>query len=118
MTRHKLYNYHPKNVRDTLNLAIEISDQIRETEQELIFLLREIDQKRLYIRYGNKSLLGFCKGPLRFSRVQAQRIATLVRKVPHDQNEAFHFTSIPGFTDAIKKSNGVDESPSPPLPDL
>lgn len=98
MTRHNLYKYHPKEVRDTLNLAVEIAAQMHDTERELIFLLREIDQKRFYNRYGYRSLLSFCKRALGLSRVQAQRIVTEVRRLPEGPDESFSFKSNSIFT--------------------
>lgn len=78
--RNTLFNEDSKFVRDTLNAAVEKSDQIHNHEQELIVLLKNIDQKRLYVRYGFNSLMGFCNFGLKFSRTQAQRIVTEVRR--------------------------------------
>ena len=78
--RHTLYKQEPKYVRDTLNQARETADLIHQLEQKLIIQLREIDQKRLYVRYGFNSLMGFCRVGLKFSKLQSQRLATLVRR--------------------------------------
>lgn len=78
--KHRLYNYDAKVVRDTLNKAIEKSDKIHQLEKELISLLKEVDERRFYVRYGYKSLMGFCNFGLRFSRTQTYRIVTEVRR--------------------------------------
>lgn len=80
MTRHLLYKHHPKYVRDTLNSAVEKSDKLLAKEKELISLLIQIDQSRLYLRYEFRSLRPFCVKALKFSRTQAQRIVTEVRR--------------------------------------
>lgn len=58
--KHRLYSHNAKSVRDALNEAVEKSDKIHKKEKELIFLLKEIDENRYYVRYGYKSLTGFC----------------------------------------------------------
>jgi len=78
--RHTLYKHHPKVVRDALNEAIEKSDQIHSFERDLVILLKEIDEHRFYVRYGFKSLSGFCNYGLKFSRTQAYRIVSEVRR--------------------------------------
>lgn len=78
--RHALFKQEPKIVRDTLNKAVEKSDRIHDFERDLIILLKEIDQNRFYVRYGYKSLRGFCNFGLKFTRTQAQRIVTEVRR--------------------------------------
>lgn len=78
--RHTLYKQEPKIVRDALNEAIEKSDRLHDYEKELILLLKEIDQNRFYVRYGYKSLRGFCNFGLKFSRTQSQRIVIEVRR--------------------------------------
>lgn len=80
MTRQRLYHHDPKIVRDLLNEATKTADVIHEAEHGLILLLDEIDRDRFYVRYGYKSLKGFCHQHLRFTRTQSQRIATLVRR--------------------------------------
>lgn len=80
MTRHQLYKLHPKYVRDTLNSAVKMSDDLLSKEKELISLLIQIDEKRLYLRYGFRSLRPFCVKALRLSRIQAQRIVTETRR--------------------------------------
>lgn len=78
--KHRLYHQNAKTVRDTLNVAAEKSDKIHQLEKELIELLKEIDEQRFYVRYGYKSLMGFCNFGLRFSRTQSYRIVTEVRR--------------------------------------
>lgn len=80
MTRNKLHLIHSKYVRDTLNVAVEKSDELITKEKELITLLTEIDHKRLYLRYGFRSLRPFCIKSLNLTRIQAQRIVTEVRR--------------------------------------
>ncbi|MCM2352375.1 MAG: hypothetical protein NDI63_02080 [Pseudobdellovibrio sp.] len=80
MTRHQLFKIHPKYVRDTLNSTVEKSDELLAKERELISLLSLIDQNRLYLRYGFRSLRPFCIKALKLSRTQAQRIVTEVRR--------------------------------------
>jgi hypothetical protein len=80
VTIEKLKYQNSAFVRNSLNSAIDKADQIHYLESELVPLLKDIDEKRLYTRSGQKSLRGFCNGVLRFSKTQSQRIATLVRR--------------------------------------
>ena len=80
MGRHKLFYQDAKVVRDHLNTVIEIASAIHKKESSLIKLLCYIDQKRFYVRYGFKSLTGFCCFGLMFSKTQTQRIVTQVRR--------------------------------------
>lgn len=80
MTKPRLFFQEPKTVRDTLNQAIDIADIIHRSEQDLVEILRVIDQKRYYVRYGYYSLMGFCVKGLKFTRTQGRRIATAVRQ--------------------------------------
>ncbi|MEK6628182.1 MAG: hypothetical protein AABY53_06115 [Bdellovibrionota bacterium] len=80
MTKPRHFYTHPKVVRDSLLRATEASDQIQELEKKLVLLLYEIDQKRFYVRFGYKSLKGFCIQGLKFSETQSQRIVTNVRR--------------------------------------
>lgn len=81
MTRQKNFYIHPKIVRDSLLQATELADHIHLSEAELIKRLSEIDQKRFYVRFGYKSLMGFCQHGLKFSKMQSQRIVTNVRRL-------------------------------------
>ncbi len=80
MGKHKLWNIEPKIVRDTVHRSVETADQILPLEQKLILQLEGIDSQRLYVRLGYKALRPFCVQHLRFTRTQAQRIATEVRR--------------------------------------
>lgn len=80
MGRHKLFSYDAKVVRDKLNLAAETAAEIHVKEKSLIQILYQIDRKRFYVRYGFNSLMGFCQFSLKFSKTQAQRIVTAVRR--------------------------------------
>lgn len=95
MTRHSLYKHEAKEVRETLNRAIEIAETARHLHCDLIQVLREIDQKRFYVRYGYRSLSGFCRRALRLSRLHAQSLVIEVRREgepwrpPSDQEVEF-----------------------------
>ena len=89
MTREKLHKIHPKYVRDSLNSAIDKADELLALERELIDSLIPIDNQRLYIRYGFRSLRPFCERALRFSRTQSQRIVTEVRRIQATVDSGF-----------------------------
>ncbi len=80
MTKEKRYLISLNEVRDSLNQAIKMADQILEDEAALVRILHQIDQHRFYVRYGYKSLMGFCQLGLRFSKTQSQRLVTVVRR--------------------------------------
>ncbi len=80
MSRHKLFYKDSKTVRDSLNQAIDLAHEIHHKEQLLVERLYWIDQERFYIRFGDRSLTGFCRRACRFSKTQAQRIVTRVRR--------------------------------------
>lgn len=80
MTRQRNFTIHPKIIRDSLLQATEIADQIHKIELDLIKMLFQIDQQRFYVRFGFKSLMGFCQHGLKFSKTQSQRIVTCVRR--------------------------------------
>ena len=100
MGHHKLYYRDGVWVRIRLNEAVDLATQIHEQEQCLIELLRRIDRSQLYLRYGYRSLRGFCQFGLRFSKTQAQRIATLVRRCEPTVNIA----------DEKARHNPIDDS--------
>jgi hypothetical protein len=79
MGRHKLFFQDAKMVRDHLNAAAELAEELHEKERTLVKMLQNIDRKKFYVRYGY-SLMGFCHLGLKFSKTQAQRIATRVRR--------------------------------------
>jgi hypothetical protein len=67
-------------IRDRLNEAVDLAREIHAKEKILIHKLYYIDRETFYVRYGFNSLMGFCRFGLKFSRTQAQRIATQVRR--------------------------------------
>ncbi len=81
MRRHKLWNFEPKLVRDTLNQASQCADHVHKVELELIQQLIKIDENRFFVRFGYKSLRTFCIEDLKFTRIQAQRIVSEVRRL-------------------------------------
>ena len=80
VSRHKLFYHDAKTVRDALNAADDLAQEIHARERMLIAQLYSIDQKKYYVRFGFKSLSGFCIRVLGFSRTQTQRIVTQVRR--------------------------------------
>ena len=80
MSREKLFGVNSKMVRDKLNLAVEVADELHKSENDLVGLLLEIDRKKFYIRAGFKSLSGFCHQALHLSETQTQRLVTQVRR--------------------------------------
>lgn len=72
MTKPKIIKENSKTVRDVLLNACAADDDIHEIEKRLVEMLSEVDNKKLYIRFGYKSLTGFCIQGLRFSKTQAQ----------------------------------------------
>jgi hypothetical protein len=80
MTKRNNFMEEPKKIRDSLQVATDLADQIHELEKKLISQLVVIDSSRYYVRYGFNSLRGYCNRGLLFSLTQSQRIATLVRR--------------------------------------
>lgn len=80
MTKQRNRKVHPKIVRDSLLRAVETSDHMRATEQKLVEMLTDIDQKKFYVRFGYKSLMGFCYQALKLPKTQSQSIVTKVRR--------------------------------------
>lgn len=80
MGHHKLFYKNAKIIRDSLNEATDIADRMLEIEAILIQKLVLIDQEKYFVRYGYRSLSGFCKEALKLSRTQTQRIVTRVRR--------------------------------------
>lgn len=70
MSRTKLYSINAKVVRDKLNEAIELADKIIEHEKCLVIVLSYIDKNRFFVRYGFKSLSGFCTKALGSDRIK------------------------------------------------
>ncbi len=107
MGRWKLFYENPKVIRDTLNEATDVADHIHELERELIRQLVAIDKKRYFVRYGFRTLGGFCRHWLKFSRTQAQRIVNQVRRYdPSKDKIAKH----PNNTIAGNDANNSKES--------
>jgi hypothetical protein len=86
MGHHRLFYYDPKVVRQHLNQALGLAQAIHTQEGSLVELLKRIDQNRLCVRYGYKSLTGFCRFDLKFSKTQAQRLVTKVRRLEPTDN--------------------------------
>lgn len=61
MSRHRLYNFEPKYVRDKLKKSFLIAEQIHKLENELVIALSEIDRNRFFVRLGFRSLRGYCR---------------------------------------------------------
>ncbi len=80
MSKERLYKFHPRFVRITLNEAVEKADVMIENERQLISVLLVVDANRFFVRYGFKSLLGFCNHGLKLTRTQSQRLVTEVRQ--------------------------------------
>lgn len=80
MGHHKLFYKDAKIIRDQLNEAVTLAQIIHQNEKDLIQMLQEIDREKFYVRYGFKSLSGFCRFGLEFSKTQTQRIASQVRR--------------------------------------
>lgn len=86
MGHHRLFYQNSKLVRDSLNECSDLADLILSNEQILIQKLALVDQRRFYIRYGFKSLSGFCRDGLKFSKTQTQRLVTQVRRYEPTDN--------------------------------
>ncbi|MEK7357610.1 MAG: hypothetical protein AAB250_14250 [Bdellovibrionota bacterium] len=80
MTRSKFFGVDPHPIRKLQHQAFDLADKIHDLENELVKVLKIIDKRRYYIKFGYKKLLPFCTVSLRFTRTQAQRIVTLVRR--------------------------------------
>ena len=82
----RMHHNIPKVARDKLNLAVDRADDLHQQEEGLVELLYEIDQNKFFVRFGYKSLRGFCIGGLKFSKTQSQRIVTKVRRYEPTSN--------------------------------
>ena len=103
MGRHKLFLYDGIIVRNRLNEAIDLASEIHEKEQTLIRKLQHIDQRKFYLRYGYKSLSGFCIKDLKFSKTQTQRIVAQVRRYIPTDNIREKDAPTPGRRVTIRK---------------
>ena len=74
------YHLDPRYLRDTLRKATRLAENVHRAETELAELLREIDLDRIFVRYGHRSLRGYCIGDLNFTKAQAQRLTVMARQ--------------------------------------
>jgi hypothetical protein len=81
MARPRNFGLDPHPLRQINLLASETAEKIHALEDDLIKILHEMDQKRIYVRFGHKSLRGYCVNGLGFSRTQSQRIVTRIRRL-------------------------------------
>lgn len=80
MTLPHLYRQPAGMLRHAILKASDLADNIHLQEAELVKHLKMVDQEKYYLRVGYKSLSGFCRNALRFTKVQTQRIVTQVRQ--------------------------------------
>ncbi len=80
MTQRKHFKISSYIVRFNLDSAVKLADEILEKERELISYLDTIDRERYYVRYGYKSLQGFCTHRLRLTKTQSLRLINAVRR--------------------------------------
>lgn len=52
MTRHRFFASDLDSIRRSIQSALEIADQVHDSENELVQLLYKIDQDRTYVRVG------------------------------------------------------------------
>ena len=86
MTQRKHFKISSQVIRNELDRSIDLADQLHTFEKNLIQSLSIIDQERYYVRYGYKSLMGFCNHALYFSKTQSQRLVTQVRRYEPTEN--------------------------------
>jgi len=70
--------------------AVELSKNIRAQEAELLKILRQMDEQRLYLEFGYRSLFEYTVESLQFSEHRALNfisVARLCKKVPELQKE-------------------------------
>ncbi len=118
MSRHRLYYHEPKDVRDALRAAHTKADEIHRLEAELIKMLTDIDRNHFFVRLGFRSLRPFLITWLKFSRTQAQRITTEVRRTQttFDSEQQHHPLPVPAIERRLcasqmppDKANAQDE---------
>ncbi len=80
MTQRKHFKISSHLVRYNLDSAVRLADEILAKEIELISFLEIIDQERFYVRYGYKSLQGFCTHGLRLTKTQSLRLINAIRR--------------------------------------
>jgi hypothetical protein len=81
MSRKYNYAFEPKYLRDTLRSASAAALELHAVEEKLVKILREIDGRRIYLRYGYRSLRTYVWHDLGITEVQAQRLVTKVRRI-------------------------------------
>lgn len=80
VTKRKFFGQDPHPLKEEFWAACHAADRLLKHEDDLVETLRPIDRRRIYVRYGMKSLTGFCVEILKLSRTQTQRIVTQVRR--------------------------------------
>ena len=60
MTQRMHFKTSGKIVRDSLLEVVALADDIFIKEEALVKALKNIDEQRFYVRFGYKSLMGFC----------------------------------------------------------
>lgn len=80
MTKRRNWNVPTKIIRNLNQEAIYWAANILAAEVKLIPVLQEMDRNRYYVRFGYKSLRGYCTKALLLSESQSQRIVTQVRR--------------------------------------
>lgn len=107
MSRERHYGVNPKFLIEMNQRALKLANQIHTAEEKLVQMLLKIDQDRIYVRFGHKSLRGYCTHGLQFTRTQSQRIVTAVRryettsKIEHEDSSTFLDESIKFSSDLL-----------------
>ncbi len=115
MTKPKFHNNKKSPIQEILWKSVEEADCIHEMENKLIDILKEIDANRYFVLVGYKSLMGFCKYTLRFSRTQSQRIVKRVRSMSNENmtmeidviDENDHESPVPNISDLAIELHAV-----------
>jgi hypothetical protein len=85
MTRPKFFGQDPHPHRDQYWALAAIADRMIEDEDELVRSLVPFDERRIFVRFGFKSLRTYCTTALRLSKTQSQRIVTRVRRARYEE---------------------------------
>jgi hypothetical protein len=80
MTKPKFFYCDPHDIRGALSVASQNAKRLHQAELDLIVSLEEVDQDRLFVWLGYRSLKSYCVRALKLTRTQAQRIVTQVRR--------------------------------------
>jgi len=59
--------------------AWHLAQEIHKKEAQLIEMLKALDKKGWYVQAGHRTMGGFLKGFLKFSKPQAQRLMRQIR---------------------------------------